>query len=50
MPPLRIPERPLQWTRPLGDFVQGVSWSPSGTLLAVAESGGPVRVLDAQTG
>lgn len=50
MPPLRIPERPLQWTRSLGDFIQSVSWSPSGTLLAVAESGGPLRVLDTQTG
>ena len=45
-----VPERPLVWSKPLGDFLPTVSWSPDGRSLVAAGSLGPLFLVDAAQG
>lgn len=43
-----VPERPLDWSWRLDDFVQSVSWAPDGSSLIAAVSGGSITLFEAQ--
>lgn len=45
-----VPERPLEWSQALGDFLPTVSWSPDGRFLVAAGSLGPLFLVDAAQG
>lgn len=46
MSPTSVPQRAADWTRPLGDYLQSVSWSADGRWIAAALSSGPIALLE----
>jgi len=38
------------WSQSIGDYVIDLSWSPEGSLIAAAETSGPITILDAEQG
>ena len=38
------------WSQSIEDYVIDLSWSPEGSLLAAAETSGPITILDAEQG
>ncbi len=38
------------WSQPIGDYVIDLSWSPDGSLLAAAETSGPITIFDSEQG
>ena len=50
MSSVHVPERPLEWSQALGDFLPSVSWSPDGRFLVAAGSQGPLFLVDAAHG
>ena len=57
MPKLKKPGNKLSkkklsstWSQSIGDYVIDLSWSPEGSLLAAAETSGPITVFDSEQG
>ncbi|MBN9691670.1 MAG: WD40 repeat domain-containing protein [Verrucomicrobia bacterium] len=45
-----VPERPLEWSQSLGDFLPTISWSPDGQSLVATGSLGPLFLVYASNG
>lgn len=44
------PELASRWEHNIGDFVNSLSWSPDGRILAAASVSGPIFLIDAESG